>query len=314
MSSRAARHCEVDDPPERSDWRRGDLVSPSESQLRAALQHGEGDAPDPSALIAHAVGVRRDRRRRITSIAGGVAVVAVIGVGLTAAITSGSGSHHAASSADKAAATHGSAAAAAGGVAESAAASMGNADAAPARSSSAAVPAPYVAPRRSMAASLAGAMAALHCPATPARYMLPGGGGSGQFGSGDPLFPDSMVAMKVCTYPARTGAHMTAKVYGQPEASQIAAALDAAPDTRSSTSCPANTDYVGGQIEILAVDAQGRALKPVVLTLGCVTSQATNGTAVRYVTAIPDPLLSGLVMGAEPNPPGRTMAPGSSTP
>jgi hypothetical protein len=262
-------------------------MSPNESQLRAALQQGEGDSPDATHLISHAMRVRHDRRRRITSIAGGVAAVAVIGVGLTALVTSGSNSESASSSAGGGTSVRGDAQGAAAG--SSAAGSTGGRRHALApRNAASAAPNPhaYSAPSAARAA-----VAALRCPATADRFMLPGGGGSGQFGSGDPLFPQPVSAMKVCAYPQRANAQLRTQTLRAPVAGQIATALDAAPDSKSDSTCPANTDYVGGQIEILAVDARGRPLKPVVLTLGCRSSQTTNGTAVRYVADLPAPFL-----------------------
>jgi hypothetical protein len=252
-------------------------MSPSESQLRAALQDGEGDAPDATALISHALQVRRDRRNRITSIAGGVAVVAVLGVGTTALVSLGTDSGSSGGSSADSARGFQSAQKAAG------AASAPSAE----RRSAAASPAR---PSKTAAASTGGTIDALKCPTTPARYMLPGGGGSGQFGSGNPLFPDAVAAIKACGYSTSPGARPQAHVYQSPESSAIATALESAPTTHTSRMCADNT-YARGTIEILAVDSRGRALKPVVITLNCQASQATNGTAVRYVNAVPDQLL-----------------------
>jgi hypothetical protein len=74
---------------------------------------------------------------------------------------------------------------------------------------------------------------------------------------------------------------------------RIVATLESAPTTHTSRMC-ANNAYNRGKIEILAVDAQGRPLSPVVITLNCQGSLATHGTAVRYVNAVPDELI-GLV-------------------
>jgi hypothetical protein len=279
-------------------------MSPSESQLRAALQQGEGDAPDAGALISHAVAVRRERRHRITSIATGVAVVAVIGVGMTALVSSSQDSDSGGSSV------------AGGSATRPRAANAGGADAA-------GVPAESAAPRLNGSVSAAArgsigtgaaakAVIGLKCPAKPARYMLPGGGGSGQFGSGGPLFDSPVTAAKVCTYPQTASAHSQAHVYGTAAAHKIVAALESAPDQQQAASCAPNADYVGGTVEILAVDAKGNPMKPVVVTLECRASQATNGTAVRYVMSLPDELLQ-LVVGGDPGPPKKTMGSGSPT-
>lgn len=250
-------------------------MSPSESQLRAALQDGEGDAPDAGLLISHAVRVRYDRRRRITSIAGGVGVIAVVGVGLTALVSSGSDTEKAGgSSGGRAASGYSQNDKAAGG-----------AKAPSAQGSSAA--ASSARPTTNPAAA-GGKIDALNCPATPARYLLPGGGGSGQFGSRDPLFASPVATVKACGYPQSSGAKARSAIYRGTTAAKIVSVLGSAPNMRTSASC--TTDYVGGTIEILAVDAKGNALKPVVVTLNCVSSQATNGTAVRYVNVLPDEL------------------------
>ena len=62
-------------------------MSPSEAQLRAALHDGEGDRPDADQLISRALRIRRDRRRRYQTIAGGLAAAAVVGVGTTVLVT-----------------------------------------------------------------------------------------------------------------------------------------------------------------------------------------------------------------------------------
>jgi hypothetical protein len=279
-------------------------VSPSEAQLRAALQDGEGDsdAPDATALISHAVRVRRDRHRRITSIAGGVAVVAVIGVGLTALVTSGQGSESAGSGGSTAdSALKGGAA---GVVAHAPAQRPQDSSGRSAESRRSAGSAPL--PHAYVTSGAASSASRLKCPATADRLMSPGGGGSGQFGSSDPLFAQKVAAMRICAYPQRVGARTQTKTYDAAEARQIASELDAAPDTRPSASCPANTDYAGGEIEFLAVNAKGEAMKPVVLTLACQASQATNGTAVRYVITVPTPALQ-LFAGHELPRPGHTM-------
>ena len=251
-------------------------MSPNEDQLRAALRHGQGDAPDATALISHAIRVRHDRHRRRVAIAGGVAIVAVLGVGTTALVSSRTGggtNGSAGSSADLAG----------GGTAQSG--KIPGAKAPAGQPSSAGASSPI------RATSTAHGADELTCPAAPARYMLPGGGGSGQFGSTDPLFPSAVTALKACGYAAGAGAQPRAHVYQSPVSTRIVAALESAPTTRSTHMCADNT-YVRGTIEILAVDARGRALTPVVLTLNCQASEATNGTAVRYVNAVPDELVA----------------------
>jgi hypothetical protein len=56
-------------------------MSPSESQLRAALHHGEGEPVDAGAVIARARAARHDRRVRMASVAAAVAIVGAVGTG-----------------------------------------------------------------------------------------------------------------------------------------------------------------------------------------------------------------------------------------
>jgi hypothetical protein len=249
-------------------------VSPNEAQLRAALHHGEGEGLDAGSLISHAVGVRRERRRRMTAIAGGVTVVAVVGLGATALGTlghgtKGGGGSSSAANGDSRMQPGGGAA---GGAARSSAGGSG------------------------MHTDAAG----LHCPATPDTFYLPGGGGSGQFGATDPLFARPVTRMKVCGY-ALTGMIRGAPAslaVGSPDAGQIADALNAAASTPPpSHKCPDNTASPSGRIEILAVDATGKKLDPVVLTVSCPATRATNGTAVRYPAEVPQRFIGLLDVG-----------------
>jgi hypothetical protein len=236
-------------------------MSPSESQLRAALHDGEGADVDPDAVISHAIGVRRERRRRINAITGGVAVVAVIGVG--ASVLSSSNSRN------------GAADSAAGG------ASANRQTAGAVRPHSAGV-----------AGGGRGAAVAAGCPAVPDQFALPGGGGSGQFGSTDPLFPASVTSIRVCGYPLLASAGTRSIVLSGAEAQSVASSINASSSKALKRLCPANTNFLGGTLELYAVDAKGNAVDPVVITLECTDSRATNGTGVRYLGALPDNLLS----------------------
>ncbi|MGH8859819.1 MAG: hypothetical protein ACRDVG_01065 [Jatrophihabitantaceae bacterium] len=243
-------------------------MSPSESQLRAALQDGEGDRPDADALISHAVGVRRERRRRITAVAGGATIVAVVGLGITALVRM-PGSTGGGSSADSAAggSAHSQPKIATGGLRAQTAAS------APASGSTLYASNPVA------------------CPAAPDRFLLPGGGGSAQFGSTDPLFPNGARSIRACAYPLPVAARTRTTVLEGAEASAVAVTIDSSRSTTGKASCAHGANYLGGTIELFPVDAQGHRVAPVVITLGCNASVATNGTGVRYVADLPQKLI-----------------------
>lgn len=241
-------------------------MSPSESQLRAALRSGEGDGVDADVLIARARRARRDRRRRITAAAGISVAVAVVGVGTAAIVASSSG--HSGN---------------AGKVAGAAAASASGGGAS--RSAAAGGAAPYLPTGTGPTSSRVRASAKPPgCPAHPEHYMVPGGGGTGQFGSTEPLFARTVSALTVCAYPAQ-GAPRSTVITGS-AARGLAATLDAAPATAGGETslCPSSTSAV---VELLGTDARGQRLRPVVITVSCPHVQATDGTAVRYLKSLP---------------------------
>ena len=228
-------------------------MGPNEAQLRAALHEGEGESLDAAALISHAVQVRRERRRRVTSIVGAVVVVAVVGLGTAGLVALGRGGDH------------GAASSVAGGAARSSVAG-GNGKAPVSRAavqpSVATIPVPA-------------------CPATPMRYRLP----TSQ-NVKEPLFERPVAAMRVCAY--RDGAGPSSAALTGADARTLAETLNSSgvlPGTR--VKCPANLDVASGTFELLAVDADGTALDPVVITLGCGLSPATNGTALRFLSDVP---------------------------
>ena len=125
------------------------------------------------------------------------------------------------------------------------------------------------------------------------RLEIPGGGGTGQFGSGGPLFAGVVTQLVVCAYPV--SASPTSIVLSGAEAASVAAGLNAAATTSSTTLClygPSGT----GQLVLLATTAGGRTLPPVVATRHC-TWTVTNGTAVRYDWT-PPTSLTGVVAAA----------------
>jgi hypothetical protein len=271
-------------------------VSPSEAHLRAALHHGEGDPLDAGALISHAVRVRRARQRRRTSILTGTTVVAVVAAGVGLLVSLGGGSESAGGSgsppAGAGAALQGTARVPA--VAPSAAKSDGAGSAASRYAGAEA------APTRALR---------LVCPPAPARYMLPGGGGIGAYGSTEKLFVRSVAAMKICVYPPVPARTPLSTVLTAAAARQFAANLESAPArTTGARPCPSNTAIVGSELAVLAVSSDARRLKPVVITVSpCAASQATNGTAVRYLATLPRPV-SRLLDSA------RRVSPGFSKP
>lgn len=252
-------------------------MGPNESQLRAALREGEGESPDAGSLIFHARQVRRERRRRAGSIATGVAVVGLVVGGFTALATNGSheqggasgGGGYAAGSAGAAGSTD----------------RLGNAKA-PALGASAASESDGQKEQLQAHAEAA----TRPCPTSASHYMLPGGGGINDFGSDGKLFAGNVVSLKLCGYPSVASAPRT-KVLDGSAATQLVATLESAPSVAGGGGKCTETP-VNGKVEILAVNTQHKALKPVVITLGCPTSQATNGTAVRYEHGLPELITS----------------------
>src|SRR5439155_8122953 len=133
------------------------VMSPSESDLRAALHDGEGGNLDVDQLILGARAHAAQRRMRLLSTAAVVAVVASAGVGGAALLRSGSSPE---SDAGEKAANRSHSA-------YDATAGNKRADAVP---------------------GAQGAASGVPCPSSPPNYLLPGGGGTTQFGAPGPLF------------------------------------------------------------------------------------------------------------------------------
>lgn len=252
-------------------------MSPNEAQLRAALQEGEGDSLDAGALIAHAVGVRQQRRRRVYLAAGTAVAVAAVGVGI-AALTNTSGHDNS---------------------------TAGGSVTAPANGAQAQPPRPAANPShgaaagptatrdfRRMKAAGQGQTAPAGCPQTASRSLLPGGGGSGQFGASQPLFTHKVAKIVVCGYPAKASASARRMVVRGGAATAVASALESAASKYHARPCPATQAALPGTLELLATDANGTRSRPVVITVGCPKIMATNGTAVRYPDSVPHRFLS----------------------
>ena len=234
-------------------------MSPNEFQLRSALHDGEGGHVNPDTVIARARGVqqaRHDRRVRYGSVAAVVAIVGGIGVVGGVFLRDGGGTSTASkngrTSVDRAAPNQAAGGAAAG------------------KPSQSGVPRP------------APAGAVLPCPDSPPRLMLPGGGGTNQFGATGPLFSGAVEAVKVCAYANSTSGVVPSTVMTGAHATALAKSMARAAKTPASIMCPgrpARTDP--GSLVILALDSNGNPMKPVEVTLNCPT-RVTNGTAVRY--------------------------------
>ena len=229
-------------------------MSPSESELRAALHEGEGGAPDADLVIARALRVRYQRRRLITSVASAAAVVAVVAVGGTLLARTG---------------TDESAGSGNGG-----GAALQDGNSGPARGANSPVPAAPDPAKQSAAAS------DIACAAQFPRLVLPGGGGTSQFGADEPLFSAPVAAMKICVY-GPTAALVEQTVLSASTASTVAAQLESG-DPTNRPNCPTTSDE--GDLAVHAVTSAGTPLPVVTVGLGC-PFQATNGTAVRWLSA-----------------------------
>jgi hypothetical protein len=238
-------------------------MSLTEDQLRAALRDGEGGNVDADVLIASALRVRHERRHRI-NIGLAVAAAAVLIGGLGSVLVRSShdegGSSAGGAAAGSAASRplHRSAAGGAGGL----------------------VPRPAA----SAPSALGADRASRACPRTPVHLSLPGGGGTGEFGSTGRLFSRDVAAITACGYPV-SGARARTVIVGD-TARRAARKLEAAPATSHSSAYHCPVQNSSGTVELLPVDARGRNLRPVVLTGAC-PYKATNGTAVRYPLVLP---------------------------
>ena len=249
-------------------------MSPSEFELRDALRDGEGDGLDSDALIRSAVQIRHTRRVRLGAIAASVVAVGAIGTGAVQLVQNGSSSQASKSSADTGF-----------GAEQSVPSAPVNRGALPNQpSAGTAGGAGTTGGTDSQAAT---------CPSSVPRLAVPGGGGTGQFGSGGPLFAGVVTQLVVCAYPMT--ASPTSIVLSGTEAASAAAGLNNAATTNSTTLCPYGPSSTG-QLVLLATTAGGRTLPPVVATRHC-TWTLTNGTAVRYDWT-PPTSLTGVVADA----------------
>lgn len=252
-------------------------MSPSESELRAALRHGEGEAVNAAAIIAHAEQLRRQRRVRLGSIAAAMVTVAVIGTGGALVWT---------------------------GHRFGPKLYADNTPAAPAAGQS-----PSASPSGSIASGPLNDAARIACPARPPRLMLPGGGSPGQFGSSASLFSGPVEAVKVCGYSVlgTTSSPTQHTVLTGEHATELAASLDAASTRLLPIPCPVPADATTTLV-VIGASRSGTAMAPVVVPLTC-NGRVTNGTAVRYNWRPPATLAPLLPLGAMPSTgvPGGTV-------
>jgi hypothetical protein len=220
-------------------------VSPSESQLRAALHDGEGDGIDPGRVIARAEAIRRRRRVRIASVAGTVAAVAAIAVTVPllnqvkgSVATSGT---PVTSQQDHAAVGQ------APGVGSSAAPSAGANTKAPPRAGE--VPA---------------------CPASASPVVVPSHPASTS--GGGQLFPTPVTALRVCEIGNPAGNYV---LVGD-KAQAVVDDLNALTTGAAATPCPA--DY-GPIVVLIAIDVNGNQRTAVGNAGGC--GAIVSGSAYR---------------------------------
>jgi hypothetical protein len=268
-------------------------MSPSESDLRAALRHGEGDVPNVDVVIAGAREARAQRRGRLLSVAAVTVLVAGAATG-GAVLFGGSGSNDV---------DHG------GGM----------------RAPGATPSPPEVSSTASGAAGGAGGTAATGsapaCPTSLPRYLLPGGGSPGQFGSTGPLFSKPVATVVVCGYGAEAQAvghnpSIPARlVLTGARATQLADSLENAPTQLAHVNCP---DIVAGDARALAmigVAADGSEVGTVTanLTQPACNVRVTNGTAVRYNWQPPASIQPVLITLTPQLPHSLSPGPGKST-
>jgi len=131
----------------------------------------------------------------------------------------------------------------------------------------------------------------------PKRYLLPGGGGTGQFGSTQSLFPKPVAKVIVCGY-------SQAKLLGANELSGVTAtALVQGMESSAPGSSPTGAENCpprsGTTLDIIATATDGSTLPDVTGDVsGCQGAQLTNGTAVRFGWSVP----AWLTLNASPSP------------
>jgi hypothetical protein len=263
-------------------------MSPNESQLRAALRDGEGDTVDVDAVVLGAARLRRARRQRLTSAVGAVVVVAGIATGGAALLSRGDNGASSSSaaldrrseSADSLMARGSEPTASRAGAASASHAAGGTI-----RSGSSAE-----------AKDATSAASSVVCPAQPPRIMLPGGGGTAQFGGAEPIYAQPVQAIKVCVYP-EGAPPATSRVLVGAEAQALASSLNDAATTSTGRKCPSATTGLGAPTVVLfAFTPSHQQLRVVTAKVSC-PGVATNGTAARYFWSPPSSVQIGTGLG-----------------
>lgn len=249
-------------------------MSPSESDLRAALQHGDGDGLDVDHVVFAARARIAERRMRIVSGTAIVLVIAGAGVGGTLLARTGGSSVKNGSNA------------AAGGAADNAK--------------------PHPAAQSPANGGQGGgrsvySYAAVPCPRAMPQYLLPGGGSPGQFGASGALFSKPVASVVVCAY-GDTASKPVGKTVqpgrldiGDGQAKQLAQSLESAPKTPTPTGCSEGQQT--HELAIIGLAADGSRVGTVTASLNTSTcgQQVTNGTAIRYGWTPPSALKSVLL-------------------
>lgn len=129
-----------------------------------------------------------------------------------------------------------------------------------------------------------GAAVAAQCPARPPHLMLPGGGGTGQFGADGPLFAKPVDRLLVCGY-ASSRVIQSTTLTGT-AAQQVATSLNDAPTQPPTARISITCLKFPGTDLVLRSTGQ----PDVVLDVATCPIRATNGTAVRYLSRAPEAL------------------------
>jgi hypothetical protein len=242
-------------------------MSPSESDLRAALRHGEDGGFQVNAdAIMHEGQAIRGRRVRILSGTAAAVLVAAGAVGLAA--TRGGNGGATSNAADKAA----------GG---GRGALHGTPDLART------VPPAAPAPSKAVPGPGGGTQvtAGAQCPASAPHLLTPGGGGTGQFGADGALFAKPVKTLVVCSYATTVGSAPGRLVLSDRAATAVVSSMESArPEPTAPTPCDPGPTSTTRLLDFIGVTSTGSALPPVTATLTFPTCnvRVTNGTAVRY--------------------------------